>query len=311
METLQKIIIKGNWATLVLPINKDNSIDFTLLAEQIDILISANVDGIYSNGSTGEFYNISETEFDKCSELLAEKCHSATIDFQVGVSHMSPMLSLERLKRTIALRPMAVQVILPDWFIPTMDESISFLQKMEETADGLGLVLYNPPHAKKQLNIGEIELLKKSVRSLVGIKVAGGDTAWYEKMSRINSQLSVFIPGHYLATGIKHGAHGSYSNMACLNPIAAQRWYQSAMVDLRSALELEKRIQQFINQYMAPFIVKDRYSNMAVDKFMIAVGGWLPIEPRLRWPYKAIAKEHILQVRKEGGKMIPEFFDVK
>lgn len=232
------------------------------------------------------------------------------MDFQIGVSHMSPIISLNRLKRAKALKPNAVQIILPDWFVPTMEESISYLQKMEETADGLGLVLYNPPHAKKQLDIEEIELLMNKINGLVGIKVAGGDIAWYKKMSMITNKLSVFIPGHYLATGIKYGAHGAYSNMSCLNPIAAQRWYRMAMVDLKSALELEERIQKFVNQYMAPFITKHSYSNMAVDKFMVAVGGWLPMESRLRWPYKSIDKEHITKIRREGKKLIPEFFDL-
>jgi 4-hydroxy-tetrahydrodipicolinate synthase len=35
---------------------------------------------------------------------------------------MSPKISLERLRRVIALKPGAIQIILPDWIIPTMPE---------------------------------------------------------------------------------------------------------------------------------------------------------------------------------------------
>ena len=48
--------IRGNWATLLLPINSDQSIDFARLKAEILYLIEARVDGIYSNGSAGEFY---------------------------------------------------------------------------------------------------------------------------------------------------------------------------------------------------------------------------------------------------------------
>ena len=55
--------LRGNWATLLLPIQADNQIDFGALAEEIDILIAAGVDGIYSNGTAGEFHNQTEDEY--------------------------------------------------------------------------------------------------------------------------------------------------------------------------------------------------------------------------------------------------------
>ena len=129
MKPLQSKEISGTWATLLMPINADDSIDTVCLAEEIDRLISFRPDGIYSNGTAGEFYNQTEGEFDQISELLAGKCEQAGIPFQLGVSHMSPTISLERLRRVVTLKPCAVQVILPDWFVPTIDESILFLQR--------------------------------------------------------------------------------------------------------------------------------------------------------------------------------------
>ena len=107
--------LKGNWGTLLLPINNDDSIDYTILADEIDYFISAKLDGIYSNGTAGEFHNQTEEEFDKIQELMAEKCHKAKMRFQIGASHPSPIISLQRIKRTTALRPDAFQIILPDW----------------------------------------------------------------------------------------------------------------------------------------------------------------------------------------------------
>lgn len=97
--------IRGNWATLLLPVNADDSIDYALLAETIDRFAAARVKGVYSNGSAGEFYTHSEEEFDCVSQVLAEKCSRAGLPFQIGASHMSPKLSLARLQRAKSLRP--------------------------------------------------------------------------------------------------------------------------------------------------------------------------------------------------------------
>jgi len=163
--------IIGNWATLLLATGKDGSIDYKKLGDEIDILIASNPNGIYSNGTAGEFYTLTEKEFEKTSMLLATKCNSSRIPFQIGVSHPSPQISLQRLKRVKILKPCAVQVILPDWYPVTLEEAVIFLQKMEEAADRISLVLYNPPHAKKRLNPEDWAVLKKQVPSLAGLKV--------------------------------------------------------------------------------------------------------------------------------------------
>jgi len=50
---------------------------------------------------------------------------------------------------------------------------------MAQAADGIPLVLYNPPHAKKVLSPKDLCRLAKEFPQLIGIKVAGGDNQWY------------------------------------------------------------------------------------------------------------------------------------
>ncbi len=236
MKALRAEEIRGNWATLLAAWNADGSLDAGRIGAEIDALVRAGVDGIYSNGTAGEFHAQTEAEFDTVSELLATRCEAAGMPFQIGVSHMSAQISLERLQRTAALAPAAFQVILPDWFPVTMPEAVSFLERMADNARGAGLVLYNPPHAKRVWSPEDIGILASRIPALVGLKTAGGDDGWYARMRRHLAGLSVFVPGHLLASGIRRGARGAYSNVACLNPRAAQSWYDSMSTDPGGAL---------------------------------------------------------------------------
>ena len=110
-------------------------------------------------------------------------------------------------------------------------------------------------------------------------------------------------------TGISKGANGTYSNVACLNPFAAQNWYETIKNDLKAALELEKRIKLFMIRFILPLITKEKYSNPACDRFMAIIGGWAEVGPFMRWPYRSIPIELSFKIRPEIEKLIPEFFE--
>lgn len=306
MKALKSNEIFGNWATILLPLNEDDSIDYQKLSDQVDKLISYRVNGIYSNGTASEFYNQDEYEFDSISEMLAGKCSDAGMNFQIGCSNMSPKISLKRVKRVRHLNPGAVQLILPDWYPPSPVEIIDFLKRMSDLLSPVGIVLYNPGHAKVRLEPGDFEPIVSADINLVGCKMGGGNAGWYQKMSAFKN-LSVFVPGHKLATGISMGAHGSYSNVACIHPGAAQSWYELMLTDLPKATELETRIQHFIMNEIVPLITNEGFSDPAADKLMAAIGGWCDLTPGLRWPYRSVPPEKINPLREKFKTCLPEF----
>lgn len=309
MKPLNASEIRGNWATLLLPLNTDESIDHGLLGAEIDHFLAAGVNGIYSNGSAGEFYAQSEDEFDRVSVLLAEKCNAAGRPFQIGACHMSPQLSRERVRRAKALQPSAFQVVLPDWFVPSWDETRDFLTVMIAAAAPVPLVLYNPPHAKRRLAPAEWLALAEEFPGIAGIKVPGGDDAWYAAMQPVMARLSVFIPGHQLASGLARGAHGAYSNVACLSPAGAQQWSDLCRRDPAAGLARERRIQAFWLGHVAPLITAHGLPNMAADKAAAAAGGWLPgLSPCLRWPYRCASPEMVARIAAAARAEVPEFF---
>jgi dihydrodipicolinate synthase/N-acetylneuraminate lyase len=307
MRPLASHQIRGNWATLICPWNDDESLDLPRLAAEIDALIGFGVDGIYSNGTAGEFHTQSEREFDMISGLLAMRCNTAAMPFQIGVSHPVAQTMLARVERITELAPSAIQIILPDWFPLTDEEAIRFLTKMAETAQGIGLVLYNPPHAKRRLTPADLSVLANAVPSLIGVKVPGGHDAWYAEMQPLFQRLSVFIPGHTLASGFAKGAHGAYSNVACLHPGAAQRWRNQMQTDLPAALELESRLRRFMDGHIAPFITEQNFCNAACDRLMANLGGWADVGTSMRWPYRSIPTSEIPRLREIARALLPEF----
>ncbi|HSC37639.1 MAG TPA: dihydrodipicolinate synthase family protein [Chitinophagaceae bacterium] len=309
MVQLTHKTLKGNWGTLLLPINDDESIDFVRLGNEIDYLIAAKIDGVYSNGTAGELHNITEDEFDRVNQLLSQKCREVNMPFQVGVSHPFPAVMWERIKRCNALRPSAYQVILPDWVVLSPKEMLDFFSLAASLAVDIPLVLYNPPHAKKVLKPDEYGFIAAAIPQLIGLKVAGGDARWFDEMRRHAASLAVFLPGHLLASGFKEkvGA-GAYSNVACINPAAAQRWWQLMQTDIDAAIDLEKRMNAFFDRCIVPF-KNAGYSNPALDKFLAAVGGWGDVGTRLRRPYEWIDSNEIIAARNMAVELIPEFFN--
>ena len=152
--------------------------------------------------------------------------------------------------------------------------------------------------------------MKERIPTLSGVKVFDNNSNpdWYKSMNENNEGLSVFIPGHNLVTGILLGASGAYSNMACLNPFAAQKWYNLTQTDMESALELEGRIKIFMQELIEPLITINHFPNHACDRFMAILGGWADIGVNLRWPYKSIPEQYVRKIKLKAQELIPEFF---
>lgn len=309
MKPLAADQIRGNWATVLLPIDPDDSIDWDRLEQELERLAEFRPDGVYSNGTAGEFLAQTEDEYDRIQEMVSSKFEAAGIPFQVGASHTSPHISLSRIRRAAAFNPGAIQVILPDWFPVTEAEAIATLQTFADAAGKVPLVLYNPPHAKRLLEPQVWANIRRAVPSVVGVKVAGSlDPEWYGPMVEALDGAALFVAGHFLATGIQYGAQGAYSNVACLHPQGAQRWYDTMHSTPDKALELEARIQLFLRTFIQPLIVDEGYSNPAVDKLLAAIGGWADIGTRMRWPYRWIASDRVPALRDEALQAVPELF---
>lgn len=302
---LTRQTLRGTWGTVLLPVARDETIDLGRLADELAVLMTAGLDGVYTNGTAGEFHCLEEDEYDLITDVVAQACQRAGVPCQLGASHMSGQISLRRIRVAAAYDPAAIQVILPDWCVLSADEVRSAIDWMVREAGPSPLVLYNPPHAKTQLTPALFGRLAAEFPQLIGIKVAGGDAAWFGEMRACAGDLSIFVAGHHLASGLRQGASGAYSNVACLSPHGAVAWYRDMRTDPAAAARLETRLNAFLDRHVLPLQAAG-FSNPALDKTLAAIGAWAPVGTRLRWPYSSVPAEVVTRLRSAARDELPE-----
>ncbi|GAA5200868.1 dihydrodipicolinate synthase family protein [Rugosimonospora acidiphila] len=307
MKPLTTSELRGVWGTLLLPLDDHDRIDEGRLADQLDRILAAGLDGVYAHGTAGEFTTLDEQEYDRINEMLAAACGDAGTAYQIGASHPGAQTTLARIRRAKHLMPGAFQVILPDWLPLHDDEVVAFLSRAAEVADPIPLVLYNPPHAKTPVPPALLRRLTGAVPGLIGVKMAGGDRPWFEAMRSAVPDCSIFVPGHTLASGMALGAHGSYSNIAAMSPAGAAHWYDLILRDPDAGLDIERRIGVFFARHIAP-LQADGLSNPALDRFLAAVGGWADLGTRPRWPLRGAPDDAAAAARRAAGDLLPELF---
>lgn len=297
--------IRGVWATILCRVDEDGAVELAAIDEQIAALAAAGVSGVYSGGTASEVHCQTESQFRDISRTCAAAARGHGLPFQIGAAHPLAHGSLERVAFAATLDPLAIQVTLPDWTPIRLDAVRRFLDRVADAAAGVPIVLYNPPHAKTVLPPADLLALAGTTPGLIGVKCAGGNAAWYRAMAPVFDRLSVFIPGHHYATGTARGAHGSYSNMACLSPAGAAAW---AAMHGDTAAELETRIAAFMAEAIAPILARG-LPGFACDKAMAAAGGWTRIPPRLLWPHDGATEDEVARIARAARRHIPDFIE--
>jgi len=297
--------LRGVWATVLCSVDPDGHVDLRAIEDQVAAYAAAKCDGVYTGGTAAEFHSQSDNEFQAMCERLASAARVNGMPFQISAAHPLAPGSLARIAIAAKLEPDAMQVTLPDWTAIDLPTAQRFLQKASQAAGEIPLVLYNPPHAKTVLSPVDLLALAKTHQNLVGLKCGGGDAAWYKGMAPLFDRLSVFIPGHHYASGRAQGAHGSYSNMACLSPRAAVAWKTMSASD---AAALEARISVFLDEAIAPLLARG-LPGFACDKAMAAAGSWADISPRLLWPYAGATDDEVARILGSARRHIPEFLE--
>ncbi len=173
---------EGIYTPLVTPLTTDGDIHFDALAQLIDYLINAGVNGLISGGSTGENYAQSVSERLDVARFTHQQINGR-VSFIVGTGTMMTPDSIALATGAKDLGADAILLATPPYSVPTERENALNALAIDKAAD-LPVMLYNYP-GRMGVSMGE-EFLDRVGRSrnFCAIKESSGDINRVHLLSR-------------------------------------------------------------------------------------------------------------------------------
>ena len=164
---------EGIYTPIVTPLLPDGSYNKDALADQVEHLISAGVNGIISGGSTGENYAQSVDDRLMLAKFTQE-CIKGRVPTIVGIGTMRTPDSVALASGAKDMGADAILLATPPYAVPTERENALNALAIDRAAD-LPVMLYNYP-GRMGVNMGE-EFLDRVGRSrnFCAIKESSGD----------------------------------------------------------------------------------------------------------------------------------------
>ncbi|MCP3917370.1 MAG: hypothetical protein GY711_17630 [bacterium] len=224
-------------------------------------LLDFEVDGLVADGTA--------------APVVAGLCEDAGVPFLLDTG--------ESIEEALAYEPGALRVEVSD---------ARMLGPIRAAAGPVGIVWRLRAEQQRAFDPKNLRTLVEL--GLLGIDLAELDEAWLEAARPFEEVLSVFVPGPWLATGYRLGAHGSVSCLACLHPGTAQAFADALETDIEEALALERRVQRFLEVHL------DRRKYPDLEATLCALGEWCESGVRVDERLREIARAEL-----------PEFFALR
>ncbi len=169
----QRFKLEGIYTPLITPFAADGSIDYKVLTQLIEKLISAGVHGLISGGSTGENYAETVEERLEIARFIVETVNGRLPVF-VGTGAMRTPDSVALAAGAKAMGADGLLLGTPPYSVPTERENAINALTIDRAAN-LPIILYNYP-GRMSVEMGR-EFLDRVGRSknVIGIKESSGD----------------------------------------------------------------------------------------------------------------------------------------
>jgi 4-hydroxy-tetrahydrodipicolinate synthase len=166
--------IEGLITPILTPMNQDETINLTVLLEQIDRLIENGVHGIFCLGTNGEGYILSEQE--KIAILEAAIDHVAgRVPVYAGTGCISTADTIRLSKKAQDMGADILSIITPSFARASQKELYDHYVAVAKHVD-IPVVLYNiPSRTGNRLLPETVSKLAKNVDVIMGAKDSSGD----------------------------------------------------------------------------------------------------------------------------------------
>ena len=256
---------------IITPFTCDCQVDYDMLREMVDFLITNGVHGIFPLGTTGEFYAVNNDEYKKILQTVKE-----TVDGRVpvyaGTNHITTRGVIELIKICEEVGVDAISVLTPMFISQTQSELYNYFRDIAYSTD-LPIVLYNNP-PKTGINIAPATLAQLSeISNIIAIKDSSGDmtnTMEYIRLTKDNDNFSVIMGRDTLIyPALKCGAVASIASCANIAPRLVADIYDKFMAgDDEGALEAQFKLSPLrlaTNMGTFPAVIKEGLVMQGID----------------------------------------------
>lgn len=287
-------LFKGCAAAMITPFGADGQINYPVLEQYIEHLLSNGISALFPFGTTGEPPTVSPAEYKKATEFIVSRVNKR-VPVIVGAGSNSTAAAAEKAAAAKSYGADGVLVVTP-YYNKCTQKGIVEHYKAVVKAAGVPVLAYNVP-TRTCVNILPQTLAELKKIGVVGVKEASGDIDQFQDAARIcyDVGLDLYCGDDSLTTiAIALGSLGTISVAA--NPAPKE------MVELcnlcfmnkyEKARALQFRLAEFIHTLFIevnPIPVKKAMQLIGID-----AGA-----PRL--PLTELEEEHVKKLKAEMVK---------
>lgn len=210
----------GICVAMILPYNKDHSINEDELKKLLNFQLDKGVHGFLPLGSIGEFIHLSKEEKIKVIEIVVETVNGrAYVIPNVGSSH--PKKSIELALEAKKLGCSGVLISPPYYYKLSNDMIEKYFEEIIDAID-MPVILYNIPVFTQPLSYGIVKRLSQR-KNVVGIKDSSGNMVdflnFMDEVRLIGGDMN-FLTGREETSfaSLMMGAKGSITGIAAILP---------------------------------------------------------------------------------------------
>ncbi|CAN5723131.1 hypothetical protein BH23CHL8_BH23CHL8_00090 [soil metagenome] len=305
----------GIWVGLPTPFDAADRLDAEAFARSVAIAAGWGVSGVYTTGSTGEWFALDDAEFDVLMGALAEGRREAArashaIALQAGVTATATRLLLARAGMALEHGVEALQLALPQWMALSDDEAVGLFADIAAAFPGVPLVHYNVRRAGRLLDGAVYRRVADAVPELVGVKITGSDDALWASFRASAPDLAFLVGETLLPRRVPDGARGTCSSYIYYAPALMTRLWQAARDGRREEAEaVAERFRAFEAEAIDP-LASEGYEDAAIDKAFAAAAGHLPIDSRIRAPYRGVPASRVAELSRLIRHRYADFLEV-
>lgn len=251
---MKQVELKGIIPPILTPMNPDESVNLTVLREQIERMIEGGVHGLFCFGTNGEGYILSDQEKLEVLEATIDQV-AGRVPVYAGSGCISTRDTIRMSKEAERLGADVLSIITPSFAVASQKELYDHYAAVAKAVD-LPIVLYNiPARTGNKLLPETVAQLAKDIDVIMGAKDSSGDWDNLQAYLRLTQDLE---KGFRVLSGndslilpcLKAGGAGGIAGCANVYPHVLASIYEHFVA---GRLEEAEAAQQSIASFRAVF----------------------------------------------------------